>query len=62
MGSLWLRQLFLSEQEGESNNDDDLAEQTDPEFPVSEWIVVSTLSNIPDTRVGECVSRSDLCW
>ena len=61
-GRLWLRQLLLSEQEGESNDDNDLAEQTNPELPVSEGVVVSTLSDIPDTRVGECVSWSDLCW
>lgn len=59
---LWLGQLLLSEQEGESNNDDNLTEQTNPEFPVSEGVVVSTLSDIPNTRVWECVSGSDLCW
>jgi hypothetical protein len=44
-----------------SNDNDDLANETQPELPVDEWVVPAS-ADVPDGRVGEHVSWAKLGW
>lgn len=72
---LRLAQLFLSEEDAiisfdpcrfwshsqVPNNNDHLADETQPEFPVFERVVLSSVK-VPDGQIGEDVSWSDGIW
>lgn len=60
--SLWLAQLFTSEEDGVTNDNNDLADETEPELIVCQRHVFARSTDIPDGGVGEDIARTDLVW
>lgn len=60
--SLWLAQLFASEEDGVTNDNNDLADETKPELIVCQRHVFARSTDIPDGGVGEDIARTDLVW
>lgn len=58
--SLWLAQLFASEEDGVTNDNNDLADETEPELIVCQRHVLARSTDIPDGGVGEDIARTDL--
>lgn len=58
--NLRLAQLFASEEDGVTNDDNDLEDKTEPELIVCQRHVLARSTDIPDGDVGEDFARANL--